>query len=123
MPGKHYVVLSAVGPHEAGELIEITDEHTSKGHDVERLIRLGTIREATAEDKKDHEGGKAREATPLGVSSDPDRTFRTVEPVQATPAGAQPQSPVVSRQAAEESSAGGKGSSSSSSSKGSTSSS
>jgi hypothetical protein len=104
----HYVVEKSVGPHEPGELIEVTDEHRAKGHDPDRLVRRGFLRQATAADRKE------RQPTPIGISSNPERNMRRIEPVQATPAGAAPQGAGGRGQATEDETDEGAGSSRSS---------
>lgn len=70
----HYVVLKSVGPHEPGEIVEITEDHANAGVDVQRLLDLEAIREASDEEVK---GGSPR----LLNNARPDRTVRMVVPV------------------------------------------
>jgi hypothetical protein len=65
MPG-FYKVLNSLGPHEAGEIVEITADHVKAGVDEARLKALGVIEKVA---------GHPEEATPIGETRNPDRNM------------------------------------------------
>jgi len=50
MTDKAFVTIANVGGHMAGEVIRFSADDVSRGVDVERLLALGAIREATPDE-------------------------------------------------------------------------
>lgn len=78
-----YVVLSPLGPHLPGQVIDVTDEQVAAGAiEIQRCLDLGALREAPATEADD--------AVVLFGTNDPDRYLRPIPRVDPTPEAVAP---------------------------------